>query len=59
MVPPEPVVQTVTGAHLVLLQVGDALVPAYVFTLAEGGDTGPVPAVTDQWLDQQASSLGK
>lgn len=47
-----PVVQTVTGAHLVLLHLDALLMPAYVFELADGGETFPVPAVTDEWLDQ-------
>ena len=47
-----PVVLTVTGAHLVLLYLDAALVPAYVFELADGGETFPVPAVSDEWLDQ-------
>ena len=50
---PAPMVQVVTGVHLALLQMGDALVPAYEFEL-EGGGTIPVPAVTDEWLDRQA-----
>ena len=49
---PDPVVQVITGVHLALFRVADTLVPAYVFGLAGGGDTAPVPAVTDQWLDQ-------
>ena len=49
---PAPVVQVVSGAHLALLHSGEVLVPAYVFELKEGG-TIPVPAVTDEWLDQQ------
>jgi len=48
-----PVVQTVTGAHLALLHQGDALVPAYVFELADGGSV-PVVAVTDEWLDTES-----
>lgn len=56
---PAPVVQVVTGVHLALLQVGDFLVPAYEFELADGGGTVPVPAVTDEWLDQQGSTLEK
>ncbi|HET7488973.1 MAG TPA: hypothetical protein VFJ85_13670 [Acidimicrobiales bacterium] len=58
-VPAEPPVThlVITGAHLTLLQVGDALVPAFAFDLESGGTTSPVPAVTDQWLDQQARSL--
>ena len=49
---PAPFVQVVTGAHLALLQTGEVLVPAYVFELKDGG-TIPVPAVTDEWLDQK------
>lgn len=55
-VPPSrqaPTVQVVTGVHPALLQSGDVLVPAYVFEL-RGGGTLPVPAVTDEWLEQQA-----
>lgn len=49
---PAPLVQVVSGAHLALLQTGEVLVPAYVFELEDGG-TVPVPAVTDEWLDQE------
>lgn len=60
-VPREPQVMTVVvvGARLALVQVGDALVPAYVFELQGGGDTVPVPAVADEWLDQHATTLQK
>ncbi len=54
--PPVPFVQTVTGVHLGLLFTGDALVPAYVFELAEGGSV-PVVAVTDEWLDKESNGL--
>ncbi len=54
--PPVPFVQTVTGVHLGLLFTGDALVPAYVFELAEGGSV-PVAAVTDEWLDKESNGL--
>ncbi|MGI8684070.1 MAG: hypothetical protein ACR2MO_03040 [Acidimicrobiales bacterium] len=56
--PPTPIVQTVTGAHLALMFLGDALVPAYVFELADGGSV-PVPAVTDEWLDKESTGLGR
>lgn len=52
-----PPTQVITGVHLALLQLGDALVPAYAFELAGGGGPIPVPAVTDEWLDQQATTL--
>lgn len=59
--PPQPLLppQVITGVHLALLQTGDVLVPAYAFELAEGGGAVPVPAVTDEWLDQQGSTSGK
>ena len=50
---PQPVVRTITGAHLALLQVDAVLVPVYVFELDGGEETFPVPAVTDEWLEQQ------
>jgi hypothetical protein len=43
----------VTGARLVLLQLDGLLVPSYVFELAGGGESPPVPAVTDEWLDRE------
>ncbi|MEO7836273.1 MAG: hypothetical protein ABIS21_01375 [Acidimicrobiales bacterium] len=49
-VPPTPAVFTITGVHLALQQVGPALVPVYVFELEGGGETFPVPAVTDEWI---------
>lgn len=58
MPPVEPFVQTITGAHLALLNTGEALVPAYVFEI-EGGGSIPVPAVTDEWLTTQGSATGK
>lgn len=51
MLPPEKVVLDVTGVHLTLLHLDGVLVPAYVFELADGGESPPVPAVTDEWLD--------
>ena len=57
--PPEPIVQTVTGAHLALLQIDAVLVPVYVFELEGDGETFPVPAVTDEWLDQQVPAPAK
>lgn len=56
-VPVEPVVQTITGVHLALMQIDAVLVPVYVFELEEGGETFPVPAVTDEWLQEQAPSV--
>lgn len=53
---PVPVVQVVTGARLALLHTGNALVPAYVFELSDGG-TVPVPAVTDEWLDTDVPTI--
>jgi hypothetical protein len=47
---PPPTV--ITGVHLALLQLGDALVPAYAFELAGGAGPVPVPAVPDEWLDK-------
>ncbi|MGH9179673.1 MAG: hypothetical protein ACRD0N_14100, partial [Acidimicrobiales bacterium] len=55
-VPPEPLVQTITGAHLALMQIEAVLVPVYVFELESGGSF-PVPAVTEEWLQQQAPSV--
>ena len=55
MPPIEPFVETITGAHLALLNTGEALVPAYVFEI-EGGGMIPVPAVTDEWLDTEGST---
>ena len=52
--PVEPMIQNVTGAHLALLNTGQALVPAYVFEI-EGGGMYPIPAVTDEWLDTGAA----
>ena len=54
----EPFVQTITGAHLALLNTGEALVPAYVFEI-EGGGMIPVPAVTDEWLTTTEGSTVK
>ena len=51
---PEPAVRTATGARLVLLQFDAVLVPAYVYDLDDGGESPPVPAVTDEWLASQA-----
>ena len=51
MLPPEKAVLDVTGVHLTLLHLDGVLVPAYVFELADGGESPPVPAVTDEWLD--------
>lgn len=50
---PEKAVLDVTGARLVLLQLDGLLVPSYVFELAGGGESPPVPAVTDEWLDRE------
>ena len=55
--PPPPVVRTITGAHLALMQVDAVLVPVYVFEFDEGGESFPVPAVTDEWLEAQAPSV--
>ena len=57
MPPVETMIQNVTGAHLALLNTGQALVPAYVFEI-EGGGMFPVPAVTDEWLDTGATRRG-
>ena len=57
-VPVEPTVQVVTGVHLALLQIEDALVPAYAFEL-EGDGMVPVSAVTDEWLEAQAPVAGR
>lgn len=57
--PPEPIVQTVTGVHLALLQIDAVLAPVYVFELEGGGETFPVPAVTDEWLDRQVPAPAK
>ncbi|MDP9389037.1 MAG: hypothetical protein M3Q48_14260 [Actinomycetota bacterium] len=53
--PPAPVVLTVTGARLALLPLEATLVPVYVFELDGGGEAPPVPAVTDEWLDNPGS----
>ena len=53
---PPPVVRTITGAHLALLQVDAVLVPVYVFELDGGEETFPVPAVTDEWLELETST---
>ena len=58
MPPIEPFIQTITGAHLALLNTGEALVPAYVFEI-EGGGMIPVPAVTDEWLTTAGSGAEK
>ncbi|HVM01587.1 MAG TPA: hypothetical protein VM263_02875, partial [Acidimicrobiales bacterium] len=50
---PEPVVVDVTGARVVLAHLDGVLVPSYLFELAGGGTSPPVPAVTDEWLDRQ------
>lgn len=47
--PPRPVI-VITGVHLALQYAGAALVPVYVFELEGGGETFPVPAVTDEWI---------
>ncbi|MGH9151414.1 MAG: hypothetical protein ACRD03_03190, partial [Acidimicrobiales bacterium] len=50
---PEPVEVVVTGARVVLAHLDGVLVPSYLFELAGGGTSPPVPAVTDEWLDRQ------
>lgn len=51
--PPPPLVRTITDAFLALQQVDDKLVPVYVFEFEDGSQSFPVPAVTDEWLQQQ------
>lgn len=53
---PAPQVLTITGVHLALQQVGAALVPVYVFELEDGGETFPVPAVTDEWIEKNSQA---
>lgn len=48
---PEPITVTITGVHLGLQHVADALVPVYVFEAKDGGEMA-VPAVTDRWLEE-------
>lgn len=55
--PPGPVVVTITGVHLALQHVADALVPVYVFETADGGELA-VPAVTDRWLEETNPTPG-
>lgn len=50
VVPPTPVVMTITGARLALQAIDQYLVPVYIFSLKEGGETPPVPAVPDRLL---------
>jgi hypothetical protein len=52
--PGEPMVLTITGVRVELLAVGEYVVPVYVFTLDNGGETGPVPAVPDKYLQATA-----
>lgn len=52
---PDPVARPVVGAHLAVFQVDAVVVPVYVFELDGGEETFPVPAVTDEWLEQQPS----
>ncbi|MBW3667697.1 MAG: hypothetical protein KY443_00675 [Actinobacteria bacterium] len=49
--PSGPVIVTITGVHLGLQHVADALVPVYVFKTDHGGELA-VPAVTDRWLEE-------
>lgn len=44
-----PATVTITGVHLGLQHVADALVPVYVFETKDRGELA-VPAVTDRWL---------
>lgn len=44
----EPV--RITGVHLALALVDDALVPSYIFEITDGGELTPVPAVIDEHL---------
>lgn len=55
--PPGPVVVTITGVHLALQHVADALVPVYVFETKDGGELA-VPAVTDRWLEETNPTQG-
>lgn len=55
--PPGPVVVTITGVHLALQHVADALVPVYVFETKDGGELA-VPAVTDRWLEETNPTRG-
>lgn len=49
----QPQTIKVTGARVILVQVGDTLVPAYVFEIGDefGATTPPVAAVVDDLLD--------
>lgn len=53
---PEKILLDVTGVRLVLLHLAGVLAPSYVFELADGGESPPVPAVTDEWLDREGRS---
>jgi hypothetical protein len=52
--PDSPTLLTITGVRVELLAVGEYVVPVYVFTLDNGGETGPVPAVPDKYLQATA-----
>ena len=52
-----PVTVTITGVHLGLQHVADALVPVYVFETKDRGELA-VPAVTDRWLEETNPTRG-
>lgn len=55
--PSGPVTVTITGVHLGLQHVADALVPVYVFETKDRGEMA-VPAVTDRWLEETSPTRG-